>query len=197
MQDNIYAAPEAALTDTEVAATQPAFYIVSPAKLLALFFFTFGFYGFYWHFKNWKLYKLAYQDDAPMPIMRAIFSIFLTHALFTVIDARIKEKAVDYQWQPGLWAAIAVIALLASRIIDRVTADGTFSTALEFVPFPLMILYGLVLLRVQFAINASCDDPQGKSNSNFTLANCVWIFFGAAFFSLIIIALLLPDLAVQ
>lgn len=196
MQENIYAAPEAVLISTDEDTVQPAFYIVSPAKFLTLYFFTFSLYGLYWHYKNWKQYKIAYSDDEPMPIMRGIFSIFFTHSLFSVIDMRIKDKGKEFTWNPNLWATVGVIALLASRIIDRVTASGSYTTAIEFVPIPLMILYGLVLLKAQRAINISCNDPDGRSNSNFTLANCVWIFLGSIILALALIGLfLLADYA--
>ncbi|MDZ4261658.1 MAG: hypothetical protein U1B30_04910 [Pseudomonadota bacterium] len=193
MQENIYAAPEADLTSTNEDSVQPAFYVVSPAKFLTLYFFTFSLYGLYWHYKNWKQYKIAYGDDAPMPIMRAIFSVFFTHALFGVIDMRIKDKEKEFTWKPNLWATIGVIALLGSRFIDRFTASGAFTTALEFAPIPLMIVYGLVLLKAQRAINISCNDPDGRSNNNFTLANCVWIFVGTILLLLAMIGLFLPD----
>lgn len=192
MQENIYAAPEADLTSIDEDSVQPAFYVVSPAKFLTLYFFTFSLYGLYWHYKNWKQYKIAYHDDEPMPIMRAIFSIFFTHALFAVIDSRIKDKEKEFTWKPNLWATIGVIALLASRIIDRVTASGSFTTAIEFVPIPLMIVYGLVLLKAQRAINISCNDPSGKSNSTITLANCAWIFLGSIILAFALIGLFMP-----
>jgi hypothetical protein len=192
MQENIYAAPEADLTSSDEDAVQAAFYVVSPAKFLTLYFFTFSLYGLYWHYKNWKQYKIAYNDHDPMPIMRAIFSIFFTHALFAVIDSRIRAKEKEFTWKPNLWATIGVIALLTSRIIDRVTASGSFTTAIEFAPIPLMIVYGLVLLKAQRAINISCNDPYGRSNSNFTLANCVWIFLGSIILALVLIGLFLP-----
>jgi hypothetical protein len=67
---------------------------------------------------------------------------------------------------------------------------------IEFVPIPLMILYGLVLLKAQRAINISCNDPDGRSNSNFTLANCAWIFLGTTILALVSIGLfLLADYA--
>lgn len=192
MEENIYAAPEATLTNTDADSVEPAFYVVSTAKFLTLFFFTFSLYGLYWHFKNWKQYKIAYDDHTPMPIMRSIFSIFFTHALFAAIDTRLRMKEKAFSWKPNLWATIAVIALLASRIIDRLTASGSLTTAIEFVPIPLMVIYGFALLQAQYAINISCNDPEGKSNSNFTLANCVWIFLGSIFLALIAIGLLLP-----
>lgn len=193
MQENIYAAPEADLTNTNEDAVQPAFYIVSPTKFWTLFFFTFSLYGLYWHFKNWKQYKIAYDDNSPMPIMRAIFSIFFTHALFGVIDVRLKDKEKEFSWNPNLWATIGVIALLASRFIDRFTASGSFTTAIEFAPIPLMIVYGFVLFKAQRAINISCNDPEGRSNSNITFANCVWIFLGTILLMLVLIGIFLPE----
>ncbi|MDF3013351.1 MAG: hypothetical protein K0Q78_1555 [Cellvibrio sp.] len=193
MQENIYAAPEANLATATGSSVEPAFYVVSPVKFLMLYFFTFSFYGLYWHYKNWSQYKIFYRDSEPMPIMRAIFSIFFTHGLFSVIDMRIKDQQRDYSWNPTVWATIGVIALLGARLIDRFTASGSMSEPIEFVPFPLIIVYGIVLLKAQCAINMSCNDPGGKSNSNFTLANCAWIFFGTIFYCLTLIGLFLLD----
>lgn len=192
MQENIYAAPGTALTSTDEDSVQPAFYVVSPAKFLTLYFLTFSFYGLYWHYRNWSQYKIAYDDHEPMPIMRAIFSVFFTHALFSVIDMRIKGEGKDFKWKPAMWATIGVVSLLASRLIDRVTASDSMNTLIEFVPIPLMILYGLVLLKAQLAINISCNDPKGKSNRSITLANCVWIFLGSIILALVLIGLFMP-----
>ena len=192
MQDNIYAAPEAPLTNSDDASVQPAFYIVSVAKFLTLYIFTFSLYGLYWHYKNWKRYKLFSGDSSPMPIMRAIFSIFFTHSLFSAINVRILQQKKDFTWNPAIWASIAVLALVGARISDQFAARDSLLDVLDLLPIPLMIIYGLMLLKAQRAINISCNDPTGKSNSNFTLANCVWIFLGSIFLTLIAIGLLLP-----
>lgn len=193
MQENIYAAPEASLTTTSEDSVTAAFYVVSPAKFLTLYFLTLGFYGLYWHYRQWKQYKIFYDDSDPMPIMRAIFSIFFTHTLFSVIDMRIKDQQKEFSWKPAVLATVAVISLLVARVIDRVTADGSMSEPIEFVPFPLMILYGFVLLKAQRAANVSCNDPEGASNRNFTLANCVWIFVGAIVLTLGLIGTFMLD----
>ena len=159
---------------------------------MVLYIFTLGFYGFYWHFKNWKQLKIAYDDHEPMPIMRSLFSIFFTHALFNVIDMRIKDKEIDFTWRPNFWATLAVISLIAERIISQLTADDTNVSIIGLLPFLLMLIYGYTLLQAQYAINASCSDPQGKSNSHFTLFNCIWIFLGSILLSLILIGLFLP-----
>jgi hypothetical protein len=192
MQENIYAAPEANLVDTDVASVKPAFYVVSPVKFFTLFFFTLGMYGVYWHYKNWALYKVAYDDRDPMPVMRAIFSVFFTHTLFSVIDIRLKAEEKDFAWNPGLWATLGVAALLASNIIDRIPAAGAVGDLLAFMPIPLTFLYGFALFKAQRAINVSCNDPQGKSNRSITWANCIWIFLGAALLTLALLGVFLP-----
>ena len=192
MQENIYAAPEASLETLEESPAEKAFYVVSTTKFLVMYFLTFGIYGMYWHYKNWAQYKIAYDDNEPMPIMRAIFSIFFTHSLFSVVDMRIKDKGKEFSWNPNLWATVAVIALLGGRIIDRVFADGTFTNPIEFIPLVLMVVYGFVLLKAQRAINIACNDPDGASNRSITFVNCIWIFFGTLFLSLVVIGLLLP-----
>ncbi len=193
MQENIYAAPEAALTEPEDNSVQPVFYVVSPAKFITLYIVTFSLYGLYWHYKNWQQYKIYYNDNTPMPIMRAIFSIFFTHGLFSVVDMQIKSQQKDFAWKPNVWATVAVIALLASRIINQVTSSGSMSEPIEFLPIPLMVLYGVVLLKAQRAINLGCNDPSGRSNSKFTFANCVWIFFGVAIIALALLGIFLPN----
>ncbi|QEY11817.1 hypothetical protein [Cellvibrio sp. KY-YJ-3] len=193
MQDNIYAAPEANLVDTEAGAVNPAFYVVSPAKFFTLFFFTIGLFGVYWHYKNWTLYKVAYSDHEPMPVMRAIFSIFFTHALFSVIDMRVTDAGKDFKWNATAWATVGVIALVTSNVIDRIPASGTLGALFVFMPIPLTLVYGLTLLKAQRAINVSCNDPEGKSNRTITWANCIWIFLGAALFTLALLGVFLPE----
>lgn len=193
MQENIYAAPEASLEGSETASMKQAFYIVSVPKFLVLYFLTFGLYGMYWHYKNWAQYKIAYNDDQPMPIMRAIFSIFFTHSLFSIVDMRIKDQGAEFSWNPNLWATVAVIALLVGRIIDRVFADGTFSNPLEYISLVSMVVYGFALYKAQRAINIACNDPDGASNRNITLVNCIWIFLGTLLLSLFVIGIFLPD----
>lgn len=192
MQDNIYAAPEANLVDTEAGAVNLAFYVVSPVKFFTLFFFTLGLYGVYWHYKNWTLYKAAYNDHKPIPVMRAIFSVFFTHSLFSAIDRRITDTGKDFKWNASAWAAIGVTALVVSNIIDRIPAAGAMGELFAFMPIPLTLVYGLALLKAQRAINVSCNDPQGKSNRAITWANCIWIFLGAILFTLALLGVFLP-----
>lgn len=127
-----------------------------------------------------------------MPVMRGIFSIFFTHALFSIVDMRIKAEQKDFQWNPGMWATFGVIALLVSNIIDRIPASGAMGTLFEFLPLPLTLVYGLVLLKAQRAINVSCNDPEGKSNRVITWANCIWIFLGAGLLTLALLGIFLP-----
>ncbi|WP_049631642.1 hypothetical protein [Cellvibrio sp. pealriver] len=193
MEENIYAAPEATLTNTEADSVEQAFYVVSTAKFLTLFFFTFSLYGLYWHFKNWKQYKIAYDDHEPMPIMRAIFSIFFTHALFFAIDMRLKQLKTNFNWDPSTWATIAVISVFISPIIDHFAETNPAVGVIDFVSLVLMAIYGFALFKAQRAINISCNDPTGSSNSNFTFANCVWIFFGSIILTLALIGIFVPD----
>ncbi len=99
MQENVYAVPESILNDSQVVPVRQMFYVVSKTKFLVLFFCTFGMYSLYWHFKNWKQYK-DYHKDRIIPALRAIFSIFFTHSLFSEVDGVLKRSEKKFDWDP-------------------------------------------------------------------------------------------------
>lgn len=176
MQENVYAVPESSLEISQVPVRQ-MFYVVSKTKFWVLFIFTFGYYSIYWHFKNWKQFK-DYHNEKMMPAMRGIFSIFFTHTLFREVDSELKKRSKEFYWSPGLWATLAVVAVIAARIIDRLYVNdliGSFAFASVFI---FVALNGFSLSKAQLAINESCDDPLGSANRKFTILNWIWITLG-------------------
>lgn len=177
MQENVYAVPESNLEVLPVP-TQHMFYVVSKKKFLILFFSTFSLYGIYWNFKNWSLYK-KYHNDNMWPIMRAIFSVFFTHSLFSEIDSRLKKINTEFSWNASVTATFVVIVLILSNVIDRIA--GYTEDWVMLLVFPILIIHGGLLLKAQVAINIACEDQKGATNSKLTLLNWVWIVIGSLF----------------
>ncbi len=184
MQDNIYAAPESSLQATYELPIQE-FYVVSKLKFYILFFSTMGFYGVYWNYKNWKMYKIANNEDM-WPIARAIFAVFFTQRLYAVIDMRATERDKSYKWYPNLWATLVVISLILDNIFSRVELTDTLIYAFIF---GNIFIRGFFVFQAQTAINIACDDPLGSSNKNLTWINFVWIIPGTLLLLLIVIGI--------
>ncbi len=189
MQENVYAVPESILNDSQVVPVRQMFYVVSKTKFLVLFFCTFGMYSLYWHFKNWKQYK-DYHKDRIIPALRAIFSIFFTHSLFSEVDGVLKRSEKKFDWDPTSCASWVVVSAILGNVIDRI-AESTGVTWLVLIVFPLLAVHGLLLLRAQTAINISCDDPLGITNNKFTGLNWFWIVIGFLFVAIMLFGIFL------
>lgn len=194
MQENVYAIPESNIDTLQIPVRQ-MFYVVSKTKFLVLFFCTFGLFSIYWHFKNWKLYK-SYHNENMMPVMRAIFSVFFTHALFSVVDMRIKDLNKEFVWNHSLYATFVVTVVILSNILDRVSSYSSYEW-ISILVLPLLILHGWLLAKVQAAINICCEDPLGISNNQFTWLNWIWILLGGLFVLTVIFGVVLIVLELQ
>src|SRR6478752_3968098 len=69
-------------------AGQQPYFAVSPAKLIVMSICTFKFYELYWFYKHWNQIRITKRQEV-LPFLRAMFSIFTCHSLFT----RIKDEA--------------------------------------------------------------------------------------------------------
>jgi MFS-type transporter involved in bile tolerance (Atg22 family) len=189
MEDDVYRAPEAPLLLPERAPDR--YYVVSPTKFWVLSIATAGLYRLYWHYKNWALYR-ASTGERIWPVMRAIFAIFFTHALFREVDASIRRKALTHSWHPMGAATFYVIASLVENASDRMAGRSIGSPWTDLASILCVPLAISSLYVAQKAINVACDDPDGGSNRRFTIANWVWIGIGFLLWSLIAIGMLLP-----
>ncbi|MEN0036528.1 MAG: hypothetical protein AAGC78_05650 [Cellvibrio sp.] len=167
--DNIYAPPESELQQPLPDTGSQEFYVVSKSKFSILYFLTFGIYALYWHYKNWTQYRRKHNESC-FPVMRAIFSIFFTHSLFSEIRYRLKVNHPDVSWSSGAWATMVVIVVIAERATEKLPSELLSS----FLPFVCYIAHGLMLLKVQSLINLACDDIDGVSNSRFSILNYLW-----------------------
>ncbi|MGV8916457.1 MAG: hypothetical protein ACOH2R_01430 [Pseudomonas sp.] len=180
MSVNPYATPQSALTDRE---GEPVFYVVSVFKLIAMSVLTLGCYNFYWWCKNWKLYNAA-SGRTIWPILRCVFTVFFAYSLFQKINSNIRQSSRRYIWMPKLRA----IALILLTVFGYVSGD-TYSLGEAFaLSIALSVIHVYLWVGAQRAINFSENDPEGLSNSGFTLFNWLWILFGVGVWGLLYIS---------
>ena len=196
--DNIYSAPSANLTSSEDlyanAASPMKFYVVARYKFILLFICTLGFYKLYWFYKNWSRYKAWTQDTSIWPVPRGIFTIFFAHSLFRNVEEGIAQNPdTAYTWNAQAYATAFVIAQLIVNVLDRYNRAADNKAALA-VQFGLMLpAIGTILYSAQGAINAACGDPEGESNSKFSIVNWIWLILGGACLTLIALGFVYGD----
>lgn len=185
MSENIYEAPESdvALDD----GVSKEFYVVSPAKYAILYISTLGLYKYYWFYKNWSMYEMS-SGVRIRPTMRAIFSIFFTHSLFRLFDAKSKEIDSSYVWSPGGIATIYVLFLIVESLCDGLSSKSIGSPITDIMSLLVFPIIGWTLYKAQFSANIACNDPGGKKNSQLSAVNFIWIFVGAILWLLVGVA---------
>lgn len=193
-QDNLYAPPRARIADpqTEAEIRPMPFYVVSTTKVLVLSIATFGMYTLYWFWRHWKLHKIDRKLDI-WPVPRAVFSIFFAHSLNSEIDHRITRNGARHRWSPGFWATLYVVAVIGSRIANRLPETAISVQAAVLASMVAVFAITASLFHAQRAANIACDDPQALSNNRFTAANWVWIVLGSLFWLLMGLGLMLPE----
>ncbi len=187
---NPYATPGAPLMGSSRAPGE--FYVVSPRKLLILFFATSGLYAVYWFWRNWKQLRDARNLEI-WPIPRGFFSIFFAHALNREIDEALGRARVSHTWSPSSVASIYVTFTVIGNIADRVASRLVVSPYLDLVSIACLIPIGYSLVQAQAAANAASADLEGAGNHSLTLANWAWVALGAVLWLLVLAAFLLPD----
>lgn len=167
-----------------------AYFSVSLAKLRNMYLLTFGIYSIYWFYKHWKLQN-TYSAPSVMPIARAIFAIFFTHAL----AARIK-RSMENNKIPGSgilsWLATAFIVLMvASNILSGLSNNGEYPYYLDFIWIACVYLSVLPLIEMQDKVNALKNDPMGIANARYHWLEIILMIFGGVVWLLTIIGLIL------
>lgn len=186
MTENIYKAPQAELLEgTE---KKPVYYVVSIRKFLILYFATLGLYSIYWFYQHWQTNRID-TGERIWPVPRSIFSIFFAHSLFSRFDTTAKEVANPYDWSATGVASLFVLFTLVQTIGDRLADKSIGEPYTSIISFASMFIVGWTLYKAQQVANYACLDPAGKSNSQITLANAVWIFLGAILWLTILLGL--------
>lgn len=193
-QDNLYAPPTATIVDPQLeAANRPTpFYVVSTTKVLVVSLATFGMYTLYWFWRHWKLHKIDGKLDI-WPVPRALFSVFFAHTLNSEIDHRITRNGERHRWSPAAWATLYVVAVIASRIANRLPETVVSVEVAVLASMAAVFAITASLFHAQRAANIACGDPQALSNRRFTAANWVWIVLGSLFWLLMGAGLMLPE----
>ncbi|MFT5063328.1 MAG: hypothetical protein ACI91G_000695 [Gammaproteobacteria bacterium] len=185
MTDNIYAAPEAGVSDTnkETAPPPAQFYVVSQRKFLTLYIATFGLYAIYWHYKNWAYQKAALNLDI-WPVARGLFNVFFVHALFSTAGDRVFGGGKVWTWNSSRLATGWVALWLTDRILNSLAQSGAISAAASMLGVIAMPLMAYIAYQAQCAFNTAENDPYGERNSQFSSVNRVWIALGLLLWTL-------------
>ncbi|MEO7497132.1 MAG: hypothetical protein ABIT83_06315 [Massilia sp.] len=186
MDESLYAPPQADLSGRPEVVIAPPFYVVSLVKLTVLFIVTLGVYQLFWFYKNWSNYKLHCQisgngNGKIWPVPRALFSVFFVHSLFRKVAEHAEANLRPLTWQAGSQATLMVVLLLVSAFAGRFSEVGIGAPFSDILTLLVMVALYFSMRSAQKQINASCDDPEGASNSEFTGANYFWIILGALF----------------
>lgn len=186
MIENPYISPSTELVTEESEKVSHRFYVVSSKKFYTLFFATLGSYQVYWFYKNWKQFRIHTRARV-LPLMRGIFSIFFTHSLFKEVGDRIDLSGRLFDWQPKTLATMIVLLNIVSGIVDRFSGKSIGSPYTDLLSVALNVPIGMLLHKAQLAINFSCDDPEGRTNDSFSIANYCWLAVGAVLWVLVFI----------
>jgi len=194
MSTDAYQPPEAELepAKNEGSVGQP-YYAVSTKKLLVMYFVTGGIYLVYWFYENWRRQKIV-ENNSSIPVLRAIFSVFFTHALFNYAELDAKKHQPDYHWASNSWATAFVIVVIVNYFFGRLV-DKVFFESMSFavVPLLLMPVTAYIIYQAQRTINIACNDVDGVSNGNFTVYNILWmIMLGLLSWSSLLAVIFLP-----
>jgi hypothetical protein len=188
MSEANYAPPTANLyTETH---RGPAFFTVSPTKLMIMMLATSGLYGLYWHYRNWALYKQRFSL-AIWPLPRAWFGVLFMPSLLSKLDreleARGKARMASWKLTAVLYISLAFAPMIFGFMFGLVRGAAGYPpqppnlNLIVAVSAVALVLMGLILSRVQGFINLLNDDPLGSTNAKLSDANWVWILIGAIY----------------
>ena len=188
--DNIYQTPRSDLGQPSGLSSE--FYIVSVRKFLVMYLGTLGLYGVYWFYKHWEQYRMRHAASL-WPIPRAIFSIFFAHSLFGKIRDSVRGQTPEFSWSSNTYATVYVVLTVISFLSEILVEYGISEGLLMSISMGNLFLFAILLYQVQIYANRACDDPWGRANSRFTVANVLWLLLGAVlwFFTLLGIGMMI------
>ncbi len=167
------------------------FYVVSKDKFIVMFFGTASLYIVYWLYRNWRAYAQA-SGESVIPALRAVFAIFFIHSLFNRIRENLDAKSIAFKWRNKMDATLLVLLFLLGMVIDRMAILLVQAPVAQLASSLLLLPEVFLWLKAQDAINHACGDAAGKSNSDYTTANYIWIAIGLAIWGLTIYVAFLP-----
>lgn len=162
--------------------TNGQFYVVGRTKFFVLYFSTFSLYGTAWFFQHWSHIRRA-RSERVSALWRSLFSIFFVHGLFERFDAALKAKFLPVA-RPN--ATVFVVLTILTYVTGRVTKQSDDFSAWDGLSTMLMFACAWPLWSAQKVANEAAEDPQGESNSSFTMKNYAWCLASLAAFGLLV-----------
>jgi len=148
----------------------PSWFVVGPAKLVAMSIVTLGLYQIYWFYQQWRRVRDSGEDVWPLP--RSIFGVIFGYSLFQHVMQSARANVAPAAGPGGL--AVAYILLCIASNLP--------------LPFGLVALLSVLpLAAVQRVANAVAerDFPGADPNSKLTAANWIGIALGGALLALV------------
>jgi hypothetical protein len=107
------------------------------------------------------------------------------------VAAGSRTKHFDHRTQAVIFIVLSVVSNITGRIGNKVSDDFVF---LDLISLTCAVMTVFPLMAAQRAANAAAGDPEGSTNSQFSLANYAWCAFGLLFWLLVLVGLFAPDL---
>jgi hypothetical protein len=167
-------------TSLELPEGQPAFFAVSPLKLVVMSTVTFGIYQLFWFYKNWKLVKKRTERDI-MPFWRAFFGVLFCYSFFCEVQDETASRGISFPSHPALLAACWIVLAIMWRLPDPY--------------WFICLLSPLVLVPVQNTTNRlnAVVAPSHDRNARFSGWNIAGVVIGVILIVLCVIGTLLPQ----
>ena len=183
-------------TEAQAQSNQMEFYVVSLKKFLILFLGTFGFYTVYWFYKHWSLYKQSTNEEM-WPVMRAIFSIFFIHSLFSLFEMKYTKKTGAAPRGINHLATIYVVFAIGCQICSNLSDNGYGNPYTMYLGLLVLPISCYVLYQAQSLANYAGEDVKGASNNRLTAINYFWLLLGAVFWLLILFGIYAAHLGID
>lgn len=184
-EKNIYASPESELikSNTDNKELKQPFFTVSRTKLTIMCVCTLNLYLVYWFYKNWHQQRL-HTNFPCQPVLRAIFSIFFTHSLFSIVQEKLNSKNIEKSVVPGM-ATLYVVSTLATAFLNNWEPEATQMTSYFLILIGLMATQFIPFWFIQPLINLANDEPEGLENTKLSALNWVFIIVGVVYWGLL------------
>jgi hypothetical protein len=191
--ENIYEAPKADLVDAPHSEHGRPFFVTSLRKLILLYMFTMGLYVVYWGYKQWDSQRLAVGEKI-YPVLRAVFLIFFTHSLFSLINKRLELQGQP-NWRYGSAPTLFVVFAILASVVNYVTRNSQFGGLVALaLTVILLVLQLWPLVTMQRQANLASLDTEGARNSSLSGWNWAFIVFGGVFWLMAIAGFILIEL---
>lgn len=160
-------------------------YAVSVSKFLMLFVSTIGGYTIYWVYRNWAFYRNASGADVT-PVMRGLFWQFFIISLFDRIKVGLEMAGEACRWCPVTRGVLIILMSLTPFLTPFIFNLPSTLKFVFLIDVTTLAIAAYLFVGAQRAINRLAGDPDGISNSEFTIANILWIMGGGVYWVVVL-----------